>query len=550
MPRSPSRDLADRFDGHRDYFSRRDGVRRWKYALAGVLLIATLGWAAFDRLAPAGAAFSHTHGTLAGPHAAMDSNCEACHAPSSASDFGVKAAFVGTGERWQKFSCGKCHNETGPVHHAAADFKGMRSDCGSCHHDHQGRLNPLSKLTDAHCTNCHADLPAYHAKGERNYEAKVTNFVTAHPEFRVLKEEAEGKPPARTLKFSHSLHMTPGLTYTPGARGAWTLDRLPTADRDRYRKSGQGDADAVSLDCASCHKLDSGTGGKGFEAERAALAGEPVRSVLPPRAEGAYYLPVNFDAHCKACHPVQAPANVTVNDVILPAFDLPHRVQPDRLADVLEGEYARRLAEQKPALKRPPGPGGRLDGKPEGDVPLFRDELDRLTRSAFEQLLAAAPLAAVAGGTSGPALSGGYSCGKCHDVTGEKAMARIAPVPDRTVWLAHAKFDHAAHRGVSCAGCHPGTGPGTGPDGTTVARGEKEPVQILGVESCRACHAPAGTPTHESLGPVMSGGGVRHACTDCHRYHNGDAPLQGRGAAARDPEKPQTVRDFLRGGVP
>ena len=42
---------------------------------------------------------------------------------------------------------------------------------------------------------------------------------------------------------------------------------------------------------------------------------------------------------------------------------------------------------------------------------------------------------------------------------------------------------------------------------------------------------------------------MRHGCADCHRYHNGDHPFQGRGAPARDPAAPLTVGEFLLGGT-
>src|SRR5204863_15724 len=52
----------------------------------------------------------------------------------------------------------------------------------------------------------------------------------------------------------------------------------------------------------------------------------------------------------------------------------------------------------------------------------------------------------------------GYACGKCHYTTTTPAKeTRIAPIPNKTVWFAHAKFNHVSHRGVRCADCHPGT---------------------------------------------------------------------------------------------
>ena len=59
------------------------------------------------------------------------------------------------------------------------------------------------------------------------------------------------------------------------------------------------------------------------------------------------------------------------------------------------------------------------------------------------------------------------------------------------------------------------------------------------VDNCKSCHAPAATFGHS--------GGVRHDCAECHRYHNGDRPLQGLGAARRDPIDPLTLSDWLKG---
>ena len=76
---------------------------------------------------------------------------------------------------------------------------------------------------------------------------------------------------------------------------------------------------------------------------------------------------------------------------------------------------------------------------------------------------------------------------------------------------------------------------------------EFEPIRIRGVKSCQQCHAPAGRQVEVAEGVVVTGGGVRHGCTDCHKYHNGDHALSGRGATARDPLRPLSVSEFLRG---
>lgn len=544
MPRSPSRDLADRFTGNRNYFQQPDWIRRAKHWLALAALGLSVGWLVFDRVMPSRAAYTHTHGPLADPHAALDTNCEACHRGYSARDFGLAATFR-TRDRWHDLTCEKCH--AGPAHHATvtADGKAYHEGCANCHHDHQGRTNSLVRITDDHCTRCHAALPAHTAGGGTKYEHAITSFPKDHPEFRPLKDNPPDKPySGRKLKFSHSLHMTPGQVYHKDARGAWTLDRIadPTA-RDRYRKPGQSDKDAVQLDCASCHRLDSGTGTPEFARLEKMAEGQPRLSLLPPRAAGAYYLPVNYETDCKACHAITAPP-VTVGKAVADGFAVPHRLQGDKLRGVLAGEYARVLsAGEFKEVELPKGPLGRLDPRADAapQAAKFRAEVDRLTGAAMGALFAGADPAAGPGGFA--PTGGGNACGKCHDRDGAD---RVAAVPNKTVWFAHAKFDHVAHRGVRCSDCHPGTDAQYRESGDTVWE-EREPVRIAGVDSCKQCHAPAGTRIDQGGGKSFVGGGVRFECAECHRYHNGDHPLQGRGARARDPLAPLSVEEFFRG---
>src|SRR5262245_46740597 len=128
MPRSPSRDLSDRFEGNRRYFARSDSLLRRRYVLAAVALVAAGLWAVADVAAPSRAAYSHTHGPLANPHAVWDHDCAACHRPHSLSEFGVGSVFR-AGERWRDLSCDRCHR--GPAHTAfvAADGRAFHDRC-------------------------------------------------------------------------------------------------------------------------------------------------------------------------------------------------------------------------------------------------------------------------------------------------------------------------------------------------------------------------------------------------------------------------------------
>jgi hypothetical protein len=547
VPRSPSRDLADRYTGNRDYFQQPDWIRRLKHWLALVALGLSVGWLVFDRLMPSQAAYTHTHGPLAGPHAAFDANCEACHRGYSGRDFGPVSLFH-TRDRWHDLTCEKCH--AGPAHHATLDEKGQQfhAGCANCHHDHNGRTNSLVRIGDDHCTRCHADLPKNTAGGSPKYHPKVTNFATDHPEFAVLKESGGRPYEKRTLKFSHSLHMTPGQVYQKDARGAWTLGRIadPTA-RDRYRlaQADQRDDAPVALTCAACHRLDSGTGTAEFDRLKEMAEGQPRSALLPPRAAGAYYLPVNYETDCKACHAITAPP-VTVGGAVADGFPVPHRLPSDRLREVLAGQYARLLSEGEfKGIELPKGPpAGRLDPRADANpqAAKFRAEVDRLTTAAMAGLFVGADPKAGPGGFP-VAGAGGNACGKCH---ARDSSGKVAEVPNKTVWFEHAKFDHVSHRGVRCADCHPGTEArslGTGETDWT----EREPVLIAGVDSCKQCHAPAGTKVDLGGGRSFVGGGVRSECAECHRYHNNDHPLQGRGARARDPVAPLSVEEFFRG---
>lgn len=550
MPRSPSRDRSDRFTGFRGYVRVPDRLARAKSAAllsAGVLVGL---WLVVEAAHPRAGAF-HTHGELANPHAAWDQDCAACHRSQGLRDFSLSGV-LNARDRWHDLTCTKCH--AGPAHHAAVADTAFHDRCSNCHHDHAGRTASLTRLTDEHCVRCHQNLPAAHVAGAAGYQ-NVSAFAGGHPEFAALRDHPPGRNyEGRRLKFSHAVHMTPGLT------DRWTLDRIAKlsgpAAAERYREFST--AEGVALTCAACHALDAQVPDKAdpaapdrpaFDRISELLRGQPRSSILPPRAEGAYYLPVNYDAGCKACHPITAPAAKS-GAATIDGFPLPHRVSVEELRPLVRGGYTDRLAKATPALAKAPAPGGRLDPAPAPEVvATFGGEVDRLTNSALGLLmLGATPPGAP---TAAPApdqfrvSGGGYACGKCHYTTGPGPAAGIAPLPQHTVWFAHAKFNHVSHRGLTCASCHPGTGrPATPP----AAVNEVEPLAILGAESCRACHAPAGTKVSQPDGTTTTAAGIRHGCTDCHRYHNGDRPLHGLGSPLRDPKEPQTLADFLRGG--
>lgn len=499
-------------------------MRHSRYLLAGVALVLAGVWALAEVVAPTRTAYSFSHGPLTRSHSAWEHDCAACHIPSSTADLSFQSLF-NTRQRWQAMTCEKCH--VGAAHNANLTLAGneFHAQCSNCHHDHGGRTFSLVQLADNNCTRCHADLASNQAKGSPKCAAKVTDFVKDHPEFRPLTT-----PPERKLKFSHSLHMNPGQVHLQGGQEAMTVGKLRKLSGDaaaaRYSTS-TNDSDLVKLECASCHKLDSGGGTPDYTKLKAELdaLGEPTRSVLPARAAGGSMLPVNFEAHCRACHPLRAPEGTAAGAVIA-GFDVPHRKQLDQLTTEVNAGYLRSLAAKNhAAVAVPIGPGGMLEQPLATQAQPLRDAANVLTTKGMLLLTA-----------------GADGCAKCHDI----AASKIEKLPNRSVWFQAAKFDHTAHRGATCATCHPGTYAAYGTPGTALV--EKEPVQILGIDSCRACHSPAGTKvTLPDKTTISHGGGVRYGCTDCHRYHNGDHGLQGRGAQAGFPKKPLDLADFLQG---
>jgi hypothetical protein len=64
-------------------------------------------------------------------------------------------------------------------------------------------------------------------------------------------------------------------------------------------------------------------------------------------------------------------------------------------------------------------------------------------------------------------------------------------------WLPNARFDHDAHRGFSCIGCHQ----------NALTSTETSDILIPGIATCQKCHAP---------GPERAESG----CFECHTYHD------------------------------
>jgi hypothetical protein len=494
----------------REHFKRWRLLQDWKWLLTAAVTLLVLAWWLSRFYVADRHAQSHSPGPLTGVHATWDNHCEACH-DSFVPVNSPYRVLLHAGHAGLEKGSGKCKDcHAGPPHNSVTKASGEEANCGSCHRDHRGRDNSLTPFADADCLRCHrnlADRPQTKPDGYQN----VTGFVgDQHPQFRLFAT-AEGLTDPGQLKFNHALHMKPGLVVTDG-RNPWRLSNLDIEDRHLYRREGQADDAPVRLDCASCHRLDSGD-----------VQGQS--SGTPARSSGAYMLPISYDIHCKACHPL--------------AFDdtrarAPHRLQPADLHAFLEGVYLDRSFATGPhlAVGGAAGPVGALPfpapapvGKPSRVRPDHPADLVAARNLVFDDVARA----------ERRLYRSGQACDKCHayskDDETQAGPKTIVPTALPGVWFTRAKFNHVAHRAVDCKQCHARAYP----DAADASRVHTDVLIAVGPEGnsvglalCQRCHAPA----------AADHGGARFNCTECHTYHNGGAEhrLQGLGARARDPE--------------
>ncbi|HVK12271.1 MAG TPA: cytochrome c3 family protein [Gemmataceae bacterium] len=488
---STNRERAARFRVNRRYFHRTSPVAAWKVRLAVVALLGSLAWTAYGLAVPASLRENVSRGPLARVHGRWDDQCQACHTPY-AETTGV-GGVLDCRDRWQSFGCDTCH--AGPPgdernyapHHATAMWPASRgNDCAACHRDHQGADFSLVRVADVDCLHCHRDLKGRHTNpGELKYENRIAGFDD-HPPFRLTSS-----PPARTMKFSHGLHLNPGIVASIALAGnpnaVQALGKLPEKYRKQYEVYAQGPNGLIQLDCAACHQLES--------------AGAP-------RTAGAYYLPVKFEQHCAACH------EQTLSDLKTPAgigvagFTVPHGLPREDIERTIRGEVTRQIAGRDNILQKVPViPPDRLDSPRPKEIAVpsnLKAESDRLVGMFLESLYGA-----------GPKPADGHGCLKCHE---PNSAGGLVPTRVSNVWLPSARFDHAAHRAMKCAECHDKVS--TNFAGPVL---EKEPLAVPGIDTCRQCHGPAGTKNGKPLG------GVRYGCVDCHTYHHRTPPVADRG---------------------
>jgi hypothetical protein len=463
--------VAQRID--LNYFKRPTAFKQARSWLAILVPAAALLWVA------AGSAISDRHVFSSGPlsraHAVLEKQCSACHV-RQAGGFAAKA---------EDSACLACHD--GPPHHPSV---AGQSGCAGCHAEHGGRIS-LAPGAET-CVRCHGELRP--AIGTARYAERIRAFGDGHPEFRALRQAgAAAASDPGTLRLNHALHLRP-------------IRRGP-------------DGPTVQLECLNCHNPAAVSPDSGYADPRyvgapfgytdkelfLAVSGEIAR---PPHPSTGRELmaPPRFANACAACH--------------LLTFDkrfdagVPHD-RPEAVRAYLTRMFSEYIAAHPSERNESLSPQRALEGR--AGVAAARSlspaEWVAYRVAVSEELLwhktcaqchaiSATPLedAETARWESANHGQGAAPVRRPSPKPGTGAarpLPVIAPANLAPVWLPHARFDHDAHRGFSCAGCHQ-----KAPNST-----ETSDILIPGIAVCGTCHAPG--PAH-----------AESRCSECHTYHD------------------------------
>jgi len=444
--------LAQRID--LNYFKRPTPYKRAKLWLSVLIPLLALGWIAWRGFSRDSRVYSS--GRMSRAHAVLERQCTACHVEKTG-EFSSKAA---------DSACLACHD--GPVHHENGLAASVPT-CATCHMEHRGRI-VLAAASNQSCAECHGDL---RIKGPvRVYAQHIQSLEDGHPEFSALRNGAQDPG---TIRLNHAIHMKP------------------------IRRGPNGPI--VQLECRDCHR-PAGLNEPWPYEDRAYVLTQPLhiypgQPALPqdvlrrpkPLTGREYMMPAKFATACAGCHlltfdkrfeeGVPHDATEVVHTFLLKKFQAYIAAHPAEVRVVRE-------------------PKRDLTGKP------LPPEVRVLTPAQW-----------VAERTAdAEELLWRKTCKECHsyatksqdlrtdssiaaEPSKESSLPEIAAAHVTQIWLPHAKFDHDAHRGFSCAGCH----------AKALTSTETSDILVPGIANCKTCHAPG--PEH-----------AESRCFECHTYHD------------------------------
>jgi hypothetical protein len=466
--------VAQRID--LNYFKRATPFKKaklWLAIVAPAIAVVWIGWHVWGRDNRV-----YSSGRLSEAHAVLERECAACHV-QQAGGFSAAAA---------DSACLACHD--GPAHHASN--MNTKVACAECHVEHRGRLNLVATKNQS-CAQCHGNLPA--ASRDSKYAKHIRSLEDGHPEFPALR--SVGGAPASdsgTIKLNHALHL-----------------RL-------IRRGPSGPT--VQLDCGDCHRTaaSQATDWPYGDAKYAAstltytrkdefreVSSRGLTARTPASGRELMATPKFVNA-CAGCHLLTFDAR----------FDegVPHDT-PEVIHNFLVKKFSEYIASHAAELHEVQDPRRSLTGRANGPA----------SRSLSQTQWVAEHVAV------SEELLWYKTCSQCHTVSGTtlqdvkiarwdaansretahigpansnkldmlpaSSLPKIAPANVTQQWLPHARFDHDAHGGFSCAGCHQGALTST----------EASDILIPGIATCQKCHAPG--PDH-----------AESRCFECHTYHD------------------------------
>lgn len=429
--------VAQRID--LNYFKRPTPFKRARLLLVILAPLLALGWIAWRGFSRDSRVYSS--GRMSEPHAVLEKQCAACHI-QKAGEFSAKTLDA---------ACLSCHD--GPMHHEN-QVRAEVPACATCHLEHRGRVNIVAS-SNVSCSECHSHLKV--SAGITLYANNIQTLEDGHPEIAALRNNA--KDPG-TILLNHSIHMKP------------------------IRRGPNGPL--VQMECADCHRpvaikaswpyADSNyVDAKVTYGEKEVLL--PVKTgTLQPRhpISRAYMAPVKFATACAACHLLTFDKRFDIG--------VPHD-KPDVVHDFLVKKFQAYIAAHPADVKVVRDPQRDLTGKP------LPPEVRNLTPAQWVSERTA----------DAEELLWRKTCKQCHSLTmvPGNSLPHVTEARITERWMPHARFDHDAHRGFACTGCHPGA----------LTSKETSDILVLPLANCKTCHAPG--PDH-----------AESRCFECHTYHD------------------------------
>jgi hypothetical protein len=468
--------VAQRID--LNYFKRPTPFKRaklWLAILAPAIALVWIGWHVLGRDNRV-----YSSGRLSEAHAVLEKECATCHVQQVS---GHSAAAADS-------ACLACHD--GPLHHASN--VNVKMACAECHVEHRGRVSLVATKNQS-CAQCHGDLSA--ANRDSRYAQHIRSFADGHPEFAALRSGA-GTPASDsgTINLNHALHMR-------------SIRRGPTGPM-------------VQLDCVTCHATGAAIPDLTYSGARHRASNvsykdsDVVLQILQESLQGPRPItgrermaPPKFANACAGCH--------------LLTFDkrfdegVPHDT-PEVVHAFLVKKFSDYIATHGAELHEMQDPqrslAGRADGPASRSLSPAQWVAERIAVS--EQLLwhkTCSQCHAVSATTLQDVRIARWDAASMPPETRKTttpstgtasntnqplaALPKIAAANITLQWLPHSRFDHDAHRGFSCTGCHQ----------NALTSTETSDILIPGIATCQKCHAP---------GPDRA----ESRCFECHIYHD------------------------------